>query len=49
LNNTTVTFGINNLTDQQPPFVAAAVENGYDESTSNIRGRTWYVALRKRF
>lgn len=49
LNNTTVTFGINNLTDQQPPFVAAAVENGYDESTANIRGRTWYVALRKRF
>ncbi len=49
LNNTTVTFGINNLTDQQPPFVAAAIENGYDESTANIRGRTWYVALKKRF
>jgi iron complex outermembrane receptor protein len=49
LNNTTVTFGINNLTDEQPPFVAAAIENGYDESTANIRGRTWYVALRKRF
>ncbi|HST30995.1 MAG TPA: TonB-dependent receptor [Chthoniobacterales bacterium] len=49
LNNTTVTFGINNLTDQQPPFVAASVENGYDESTANIRGRTWYIALRKRF
>ena len=49
LNNTTITFGINNLTDEQPPFVAAAFENGYDESTANIKGRTWYVALKKRF
>ena len=49
LNNTTVTFGINNLTDEQPPFVAASIENAYDESTANIRGRTWYVSLRKRF
>lgn len=49
LNHTTITFGINNLTDEQPPFVAAALENGYDESTANIRGRTWYVALKKQF
>jgi len=49
LNKTTITLGINNLTDEQPPFVAAALENGYDESTANIRGRTWYVALKKRF
>lgn len=49
LNNTTVTVGINNLTDQPPPFVAASIENGYDESTANIRGRTWYLALKKRF
>ncbi len=49
LNKTTVTLGINNLADEQPPFVAAAIENGYDESTANIRGRTWYVALKKRF
>jgi len=49
LNNLTVTVGINNLTDEQPPFVAASLENAYDESTANIRGRTWYVALKKRF
>ena len=49
LNNTAITIGINNLADQQPPFVAASIENGYDESTTNIRGRTWYVALKKRF
>lgn len=49
LNNTTLTLGMNNVFDQQPPFVAAAPENGYDESTANIKGRTWYVALKKRF
>ena len=49
LDNTTITVGINNLTDHQPPFVAAAIENGYDESTANIRGRTWFVAIKKRF
>jgi outer membrane receptor protein involved in Fe transport len=40
---------MNNVFDQQPPFVAAAPENGYDESTANIKGRTWYVGLKKRF
>lgn len=49
INNTTITLGINNIEDRQPPFVAASLENGYDESTANIRGRTWYVALKKRF
>lgn len=49
LNNTTVTVGMNNVTDEQPPFVAGAFENGYDESTANLKGRTWYVALKKRF
>ena len=49
LNGTTVTLGMNNVFDLAPPFVAAAVENGYDEQTANIKGRTWYVALKKRF
>lgn len=49
LNNTTVTLGINNVFGEEPPFVAAAFENGYDESTTNLKGRTWYVALKKRF
>jgi len=31
------------------PFVGDNFENGYDEATANIKGRTWYVALRKRF
>jgi len=40
---------VNNVFDLAPPFVAGSVENGYDESTANIKGRTWYVALKKRF
>ena len=49
LDNTTVTLGVNNIFDLAPPFVAAAAENGYDEQTANLKGRTWYVALKKRF
>jgi hypothetical protein len=53
LNGTTVTLGMNNVFDLAPPFVAGVVagtgENGYDEQTANIKGRTWYVALKKRF
>ena len=49
LNNTTITLGMNNVFDQDPPFVTVNIENGYDQWTANIRGRTWYVALTKRF
>jgi iron complex outermembrane receptor protein len=49
LNNTTITLGMNNVFDQDPPFVTFNSENGYDRWTANIRGRTWYVALTKRF
>ena len=49
LNGTTVTLGVNNVFDLAPPFVAGAAENGYDEQTANIKGRTWYVALKKHF
>jgi hypothetical protein len=49
LNRTTVTVGMNNIFDLDPPFVAGVIENGYDESAFNIKGRFWYVALKKRF
>jgi iron complex outermembrane recepter protein len=49
LNRTTVTLGVNNIFDLDPPFGAGAFENGYDESTFDIKGRFWYVALKKRF
>jgi len=49
LNNTTITLGIQNVFDKDPPFVAGAGENGYDESLATIKGRFWYVQLKKRF
>jgi outer membrane receptor protein involved in Fe transport len=49
LNNTTITLGMQNVFDDDPPFVAGAFENGYDESLATIKGRFWYVQLKKRF
>jgi iron complex outermembrane receptor protein len=49
LNNTTITLGMNNVFDQDPPFVLNNQENNYDEYQANIRGRIWYVALTKQF
>jgi outer membrane receptor protein involved in Fe transport len=49
LNGTTVTLGMQNVFDADPPFVAGAFENNYDESLADVRGRFWYVGLKKRF
>jgi iron complex outermembrane recepter protein len=49
LNNTTITLGMQNVLDEDPPFVNGAIENGYDESLATIKGRFWYVQLKKRF
>jgi len=49
LNNTTITLGMQNVFDEEPPFGAASFENGYDESLTTIKGRFWYVQLKKRF
>jgi outer membrane receptor protein involved in Fe transport len=49
LNNTTVTLGIQNVGDFDPPFVAGSFENGYDESLTTIKGRFWYAGIKKRF
>jgi iron complex outermembrane recepter protein len=49
LNNTTITLGMQNVFDEDPPFVAVSAENGYDESLATIKGRFWYVQLKKRF
>ena len=49
LNNTTISLGIQNVLDQDPPFAAGSFENGYDESLATIKGRFWYVQLKKRF
>jgi outer membrane receptor protein involved in Fe transport len=49
LDKTTLIAGIENVFDESPPFVAAAFENGFDEQTTNAKGRFWYVAVKKRF
>jgi hypothetical protein len=40
---------VQNVFDSDPPFVAGAAENNYDESIADIRGRFWYLQLKKRF
>ena len=49
LNNTTVSLGMQNVLDEDPSFVAGSFENGYDESLATVKGRFWYVGLKKRF
>ena len=49
LNNPTISLGLQNLLDSDPPFVADSFENGYDESLATIKGRFWYAQLKKRF
>jgi hypothetical protein len=49
MNNTTLTLGIDNVFDKEPPFVGSAFENGYDESTTNVKGRLWFVGIKHRF
>jgi len=49
LNNTTISLGIQNVLDADPPFAAGNIENGYDESLATIKGRFWYIELKKRF
>jgi hypothetical protein len=49
LNNVTISAGLQNVTDEDPPFVAGSFENGYDESIATIKGRFWYLGLKKRF
>jgi hypothetical protein len=52
LNNTTITLGMQNVFDTDPPFVAGASTvfgDNYDNSLATIKGRFWYVQLKKRF
>jgi len=49
LNGTTLTLGMQNVFDSDPPFSFGALENNYDESLATIKGRFWYVSLKKRF
>jgi len=49
LNNTTLTLGMQNVFDFDPPFVSAAFGTNYDQSLATIKGRFWYAQLKKRF
>jgi outer membrane receptor protein involved in Fe transport len=49
LDNTTISLGMQNVFDQEPPFVAINLPNGYDTSIATIKGRFFYVQLKKRF
>jgi len=45
LNNTTISLGMQNVFDEDPPFAGG----GYDASIATIKGRFCYVQLKKRF
>jgi iron complex outermembrane receptor protein len=49
LNGTTLTLGIQNVLDSDPPFVGGAFESGYDESVADLRGRFCYIQVKKKF
>jgi iron complex outermembrane recepter protein len=48
LNNTTVSLGMQNVFDSDPPF-AVGVNINYDTSIATVKGRFWYAQLKKRF
>ncbi len=49
LKGTTITLGMQNVFDSDPPFVAGAFGPGYDPSLADVKGRFWYLQLTKRF
>ncbi|PYJ13868.1 MAG: hypothetical protein DME93_01900 [Verrucomicrobia bacterium] len=49
LNGMTLTLGMQNVFDSDPPIVAGSFQNAYDESLATIKGRFWYVQLKKKF
>ena len=46
---TTLTVGVNNVFDRNPPSVLAAPNDNYDTSLYSIRNRYYYVAFTKKF
>ena len=49
LNNTTISLGMQNVLDSDPPFVAGSFGYGYDPSLADVKGRFWYFQLTKKF
>jgi iron complex outermembrane receptor protein len=46
---TTLTVGVNNAFDRNPPTVLGAFNDNYDTSLYSIRNRFWYVQFDKKF
>ncbi|MEO7168107.1 MAG: hypothetical protein ABI016_13890, partial [Chthoniobacterales bacterium] len=49
LNGTTITLGMQNVCDSDPPFLAGGFGNGYDPSLADVKGRFCYLQLTKKF
>ena len=49
LSNTTLTVGIDNVTDEAPPFAAGAFADGYDSSLYSLAGRQIRVSVSREF
>jgi outer membrane receptor protein involved in Fe transport len=53
LNNTTITLGVDNVADLEPPYSGGAAvfgdPQGYDLAQANAKGRFWFAAIKKRF
>ncbi len=47
--DTTLTVGVNNAFDRQPPTTLGAFNDNYDTSLYSIRNRYYYISLKKKF
>ncbi|HTG45352.1 MAG TPA: TonB-dependent receptor [Verrucomicrobiae bacterium] len=47
--DTTLSVGVNNAFDRQPPTVLGAFNDNYDTSLYSIRNRYYYISLKKKF
>lgn len=47
--DSTLNIGIENITDQAPPFAAGAFADGYDASLYSLEGRRFMISLSRRF
>ncbi|MDQ8206066.1 TonB-dependent receptor [Coraliomargarita sp. SDUM461003] len=49
LNNTTLTVGVDNVSDEAPPFAAGAFADGYDSSLYTLEGRRYHISVSREF
>ncbi|MDQ8206081.1 TonB-dependent receptor [Coraliomargarita sp. SDUM461003] len=49
LKDSALTIGIENVTDEAPPFAAGAFADGYDASLYSVEGRRFMISLNRLF